>query len=67
MRNSIMSIRCYIALSAAAVVTCSTNAALTQWRAEDGGNGHYYDVVVTPLQTWVAAKAWSSRQKSGSR
>ena len=62
MRNSIMSIRSYIALSAAAVVTCSTNAALTQWRAEDGGNGHYYDVVVTPLQTWVAAKAQAEAQ-----
>jgi hypothetical protein len=57
MRNSILSIRCYIALSAAAVVTCSTNAALTQWRAEDGGNGHYYDTVVSPTAlTWETAR-----------
>ena len=44
-------------IDAVAVVTCSTNAALTQWRAEDGGNGHYYDTVVSPTAlTWETAR-----------
>jgi hypothetical protein len=49
-----------IALSSAALASCfaaSSSAALTQWRVEDGGNGHYYDIIVTPLQSWVQSKA----------
>jgi hypothetical protein len=32
-------------------------AEVTQWRVADGGNDHYYNIVVTPVQTWVASKA----------
>lgn len=47
-----------IATVASIGVTVSTSqAALTEWSIAEGGNGHYYDVVVTPLQTWVASKA----------
>ena len=41
----------------AAVISTSSNAAITEWRIEDGGNGHFYDIVVTPLQSWVESKA----------
>ena len=45
-----------VATSAALYSVTPSNAALTQWRTEDGGNGHYYDIVVTQLQTWWASK-----------
>lgn len=47
-------------LRCAAIALCSTTpafAAVTQWRVEDGGNGHSYDIVVTPLQTWLDARS----------
>ena len=31
-------------------------AEVTQWRAEDGGNDHYYDIIVTPAQGWYAMR-----------
>ena len=31
-------------------------AEVTQWRAEDGGNDHYYNIVVTPKQNWYAMR-----------
>ena len=43
-----------------AVVSCvlsPASGALTEWRIEDGGNGHWYDIVVTPLQSWMESKA----------
>ena len=43
-----------------AVVSCvlsPASGALTEWRTEDGGNGHWYDIVVTPLQSWIESKA----------
>jgi hypothetical protein len=46
-----------VTTSVLTLIASTSNAALTEWRISDGGNGHYYDVVVTPLQTWVASKA----------
>ena len=34
-----------------------TESSVVQWRVEDGGNGHYYDIIVTPLQSWLTSKA----------
>jgi hypothetical protein len=42
---------------AAALTVGQTHGALTQWRVENGGNGHYYDIFVTPLQSWLTSKA----------
>lgn len=47
---------------ATASVATAANGAITQWRVEDGGNGHYYDIVVTPLQSWVASKTQAESQ-----
>ena len=46
----------FVATSCVLSVSAASNAALTQWRVEDGGNGHYYDIIVTPLQTWWQSK-----------
>ncbi|MFM7568580.1 MAG: hypothetical protein ACKO8O_07765, partial [Betaproteobacteria bacterium] len=32
-------------------------SSVVQWRVEDGGNGHYYDIIVTPVQSWLTSKA----------
>lgn len=40
------------ALFAASCLCAPIQAAVTQWRVEDGGNGHYYDIIVTPPQYW---------------
>lgn len=39
------------------VVAAPSSGALTEWRIEEGGNGHFYDIIVTPLQSWVDSKA----------
>lgn len=44
-------------VAATAAVVSTSHASITQWTVENGGNGHYYDIIVTPLQSWVAAKA----------
>jgi hypothetical protein len=55
-----------IHLFSAAVVAIATSAAYgqaqaVQWRVEDGGNGHWYRVVVVPGGTsWTNAKATAS-------
>ncbi|MEI7776381.1 MAG: PEP-CTERM sorting domain-containing protein [Verrucomicrobiota bacterium] len=45
---------CVIALFLS--ISPSVFADVTQWRAEDGGNDHYYNIIVTPLQTWRDSK-----------
>lgn len=47
----------FVSASLSLFAAHSSHAELTQWRVEDGGNDHYYDIVVTPLQTWWASKA----------
>jgi hypothetical protein len=42
----------FAALFAASCLCAPIQAAVTQWRVEDGGNGHYYDIIVTPPQYW---------------
>jgi MYXO-CTERM domain-containing protein len=44
------------ALFAASCLCAPIQAAVTQWRVEDGGNGHYYDIIVTPKQSWYAMR-----------
>jgi hypothetical protein len=48
-------------LRCAAIALCSTTpafAAVTQWRVEDGGDGHHDDIVVTPPWTWLPGEPW---------
>ena len=43
-------------LVCAVIVPTTCFADLTQWRVEDGGNDHYYGMVVTPKQSWYASR-----------
>ena len=44
-------------LACVAALSSSVHAELRQWSAAEGGNDHWYDIIVTPLQSWMAAKA----------
>jgi len=46
-----------ILAASVAALAGTANAAVVQWTVEDGGNGHYYDIIVTPLQSWLTSKA----------
>ena len=53
-------------VSLIATQSSSAFAALTQWRVDQGGNGHFYEVVNTGSSiTWTAAKA-AAEQRGGS-
>lgn len=43
------------------LICTNVNAALVQWRIEDGGNGHWYDIISTSL-SWQNAKADAENQ-----
>ena len=53
MKNKTLS-GCVIAFSLS--MSSGAFAEVTQWRAEDGGNDHYYDIIVTPAQGWYTMR-----------
>ena len=36
-------------------ISSGASAEITQWSVADGGNDHYYDIIVTPVQTWMTS------------
>lgn len=53
--KSLTTVECAVVLALS--INAGAMSEITQWRAADGGNDHYYDIVVTPIQTWWASKA----------